>query len=176
MIFIGAGLLLYVFLGPFVPDHPVTEANFQTYTAHGAYLKSVCYFLFLAVVFIIIPYHFVLSLRQEGRGAGARSTLDLLAGGGVGAAPGNSIYLRVWWLGLFLFGAAVFSPVVVAHLFDNLMPNVHMNLFMQLVIWRTLLFLLTGLECLLWYYRTLSEIKRECLGTPDAVSSVSHQV
>jgi hypothetical protein len=77
----------------------------------------------------------------------------------------------VWWLGLFLFVAAVLSPIMVAHLFENLKPNPHINLFMQLVEWRVLTYLVLGLECLLWYYRSLNDLKRECLEATLATES-----
>lgn len=160
--FTGSGLLLYAALGFFLPNIPITEANFQTYTAHGAYLKSVAYFSFLAIVFLIIPFHFVLSLQREMQAGRHKFVFDLLTGERRGSAPRGAIYLKVWWLGLFLFVATVSSPVVVAHLFENLKPGPHVNLFMQLVEWRVLTYLALGLECLLWYYRRLNEIKREC--------------
>lgn len=170
-IFAGAGLLLYVVLGLFLPKFPITEANFQTYTAHGAYLKSVCYFLFLAVVFLIIPFHFVLALQKELQAGRSDVVLNLLAGERRSVAPRGAIYLKVWWLGLFLFVVAVISPALTAHLFDNLKPHLHMNFFMQLVLWRILIYLVLGLECLLWYYWSLNRIRRACLGSGFAMSS-----
>lgn len=163
LIFIVSGLVLYIVLGLLLPDHPITEANIQTYTAHGAYLKSVCYFLFLAIVFLIIPFHFVLSIHKEMRAGKTDFVLPLLTGERRSLVPVGSIYLKTWWLGLFLFIIAVISPILVAHLFDELKPSPYMNFFMQLVQWRILLYMALGLECLLWYYRTLNEIKRECL-------------
>jgi len=162
-IFAGAALLVYIVLGGILPHFPVTEANFQTYTAHGAYLKSVSYFLFLAVVFLIIPFHFVISIKREMQRGRSNLMLNLITGERRGFAPRGTIYLKAWWLGLFLFVIAVISPVLTAHLFDNLKPHPQMNFFMQLVQWRVLLYLSLGLECLLWYYSTLTEIKRKCL-------------
>jgi hypothetical protein len=162
IIFTAAALLLYAALGSFLPNVPVTEANFQTYTAHGAYLKSIGYFLFLAVMFLIIPFHFVLSLQQKLQSGRHELVLDVLAVGRLSAVPDGAIYLRVWWLGLFLFVAAVLAPIVVGHLFENLKPNPRLNLFTQLVAWRVLIYLALGLEGLLWYYHRLNEMRREC--------------
>jgi hypothetical protein len=53
-------------------------------------------------------------------------------------------------------------------LFDHLKPNPFKNLFMQLALGRTLLFFAIGLFCLLWYSRTLNDIKRECLASSAA--------
>lgn len=162
-IFAGAGLVLYVVLGLFLPKFPITEASFQTYTAHGAYLKSVCYFLFLAVIFLIIPFHFVLTLQKEMQAGRGGLVVDLLTGERRSVVPRGTIYLKVWWLGFFLLVVAVISPALIAHLFDNLKPQFHMNLFMQLALWRMVIYLALGLECLLWYYWSLNRIRRACL-------------
>lgn len=164
LIFISAGVLLYIMLGKFLPGTPVTTAKFQTYTAHGAYLKSVYYFLPLAILFLILPFHFVVSAQRELQEGGPRLALAALLGKGIGAPPRGAIYLRVGWLGLALTVAALVSVAVIAHLFENLLPNEHLNLFMQSVQWRTLLYFGLGIECLMWYYRSLGRIKRKCLG------------
>lgn len=170
-IFVCASLLLYMALGFYLPDIPITEANFQTYTAHGAYLKSVCYFLFLSIVFLIVPFHFVLSAQEELEAGQHQSLLDLLRGGRSSAAPRDAIYLRAWWLGILLIIVTLMSPLLAAHLFDNLKPNAYLNLFMQLVQWRILLYLALGMECLLWYYYSLNRIRRACLRSGVAMSS-----
>lgn len=163
LVFVGAAVSLYVALGMFLPGAPVTEARFQTYTAHGAYLKSVYYFLPLAVLFLILPFHFVVSTQGELQAGRARIVLDVLLGGGLAAPPAGSVYLKVRWLALALTICALVSVAVLAHLFENLLPNEHLNLFIQSVQWRTLLYFGLGLECLAWYYRSLGRIRRECL-------------
>jgi len=115
----------------------------------------------------------VLAIQKELQ-AGERSfVLGLLVGERRSPVPRGAIYLRVWWLGFFLFVVAVISPALTAHLFDNLKPSPYINLFMQLVQWRLLLYLALALECLLWYYRFLNEIKRECLLSRYAASLLS---
>ena len=73
--------------------------------------------------------------------------------------PKGTVYLKVWWLGVLLIIATVLSPILIAHLFENLKPHLNMNLFMQLVLWRTLLYLLLAMECLLWYSLSLNRLK-----------------
>lgn len=102
LVFVGAAVALYVALGKFLPGAPVTEARFQTYTAHGAYLKSVYYFLPLAVLFLILPFHFVVSTQGELQAGRARIVLDILLGGRQAAPPAGPVYLKVRWLGLAL--------------------------------------------------------------------------
>lgn len=166
--FISAGILLYAALGLFLPEHPVTEAGFQTYPAQGAYLKSVYYFLPLGVLFLLLPYHFVLSVRRDLRDGRHRPVLDLLSGKRSSAAPAGAVYLRAWWLVVALAVAVAAAFVAMAHLFEGLKPNPHSGLFVQLAQWRLLLYVSLGLECTLWYYWTLNEIKRECLKAGSA--------
>jgi hypothetical protein len=163
-----AGLLLYGALSWFLPNVPITKARFQTYPAHGAYLKSVYYFLPLAAVFLVLPYHFVAATRREVR-AGGRQALALLAGRGLAAAPPGAVYVRGLWLGLTLVAAAVAAVLGTAHLVENLVPSEHTGFFTQLVQWRLAIYFALGLACLVWYSRSLEEIKRECLGTAAAV-------
>jgi DNA-binding winged helix-turn-helix (wHTH) protein len=162
-IIIFAGVLLYAVLGQFLPGHAVTEAEFQTYPAQAAYLKSVYYFVPLAVVFLLLPYHFVLSARGELREGGHRLVLGLLTGRRSSAAPTGAVYLRAWWLVVALAVAATAALIAMAHLFESLRPSPHRGLFMQLAQWRLLLYIILGLECTVWYYWALNEIKRECL-------------
>ncbi len=169
--FISGGLLLYMMLGQFLPRHPVTEADFQTYPAHVAFLKSVYYFLPLAVVFMVLPYHFVLSIQRELREGRHRPVLDLLAGRRSSAAPAGAVYLRVWWLAVVLVAAASAALVAMAHMFESLKPNPHSGLFVQLAQWRFLLYVILGLECVVWYYWVLNGIKRECLEAMSAGKS-----
>lgn len=159
LIFVLAAIVLYFALGLFLPSHPITQADFQTYTAHGAYLKSVAYFLFIAIPFLIIPFHFVHVLQNEARAGESRMVGRLLSGGRRASIPTGAIYLRVWWLGLLLIVLALLSPALMSHLFENLKPAPYMNLFIQLVEWRVLLYLGLATECLLWYYSSLNAIK-----------------
>ena len=171
-IFIVAALLLYAALGLYLPGDPITEATFQTYSAHGAYLKSVYYFLPLAVLFLILPFHFVVTLQRELEAGRHRLGLALLTGKQWSVAPRGATYLRVWWLAILLFCAGVVSLALTAHLLESLKPGVYMNLFIQFVQWRLILYFGLGLECLLWYYKSVNEIKRECVGAALSSSAV----
>jgi DNA-binding winged helix-turn-helix (wHTH) protein len=163
LIFIGAAFLLYVALGFFLPNYPITEATFQTRSAHAAYLKDVSYFLPLGIIFIVLPFHFITSLHKQLAAGQQISVLALLSDRPEAVTPMGAIYVRTWWLGLLLCGAAVISLLSTNYLLDNLQPGQHKDLFTQLVMWRLLLYFALGLECLLWYYRALGEVKRESL-------------
>lgn len=146
--FIGSSLLLYAALSLFLPGFPITDSRLQSHTAHGAYLKNVCYFLPLAVIFLLLPFHFVASLHREMQSSKHRLVHNLLLGKRRSVAPGNAIYLKVWWLTVLLSGAAIISLVLTFYLLDNLKPGPYMNLFTQLTIWRVLLHSRVGVSAL----------------------------
>jgi len=162
LIFAVSALLLYGSLSLFLPNVPITRALFPTYSAHGAYLKSIYYFFPLAVVFLVLPYQFIIAARNELRTRGATQIRSLLSGRSVATAPNGTVYLRIKWLGIMLVVAAGGGIAATAHLLENLIPGEYTNFFTQLVQWRIVLYFSLGLMCLLWYARSLNAIKIDC--------------
>jgi DNA-binding winged helix-turn-helix (wHTH) protein len=152
----GTGCLL-------LPGSQVVQANFQTYTAQAAYLKDTCYFLALALFYLIIPFHFILSMQREVREGRHRESLSLLSADKLSVPPRGTIYPKLWVLLLLLVG--LFSTAIVAttRLFSNLTPGTHVNLYMHLVLVRWMLYFGLAILALAWYHRELNDIKRKCV-------------
>ena len=163
LIFAVSALLLYGSMTLFLPNVPITKALFPTYPAHGAYLKSIYYFFPLAVVFLVLPYQFIIAARNELRTRGAKQIISLLSGRSFGTAPNGTVFLRLKWLGIMLVIAAGGGIAGTAHLLENLVPGEYTNFFTQLVQWRLVLYFSLGLMCILWYARSLNAIKVDCL-------------
>jgi len=157
-LFVASGVVLYLSMGLILPNVPITKALFHTYPAHGAYLKSISHFFPLAVIFLVIPYHFVIAARTQIRLGSACQIRKLLTGERFGTAPEGTVFLRLKWLGVMLTVAAVASIVATAHLVDNLIPTEYTSMFTQLIHWRLVLYFSLGLICLLWYSRSLNAI------------------
>jgi hypothetical protein len=119
-------------------------------------------------VFLILPYQFVLLMQREMQAGRHQLSFALLTEEEWGVTPKGSVYLRIKWLGSLLFGAFVVSLALTAHLFENLANSPNRGLFIQLVQWRMILYFGPGVKCLLWYYRSINELKRECLGVTTA--------
>lgn len=160
-IFIGAGLILYLVLGLFLPNNAITQASFQTYPAKGAFLKSVYYVLPLVVLFVVLPSHLIVANECELRNGIWRTGLELHRNSRSAASPVGVVYLRTWWLAGILLGTFCIALLGTAHLFENLRSSSNSGLFIQLAQWRFLLYFLLGLECVLWYEQAQGRIIRQ---------------
>ena len=158
-VFVASEVILYLSTGSILPNAPITQSVHHAYPAHGAYLKSICYFFPLAVIFLVMPYHFVIAARTQIRLGSAGQIRNLLTGEKLGTAPEGTVFLRLAWLGVMLTVAAVASVVATAYLVDNLIQTEYTSMFTQLVQWRLVVYFSLGAICLMWYSRSLNAIK-----------------
>jgi|ERR1043166_1001197 DNA-binding winged helix-turn-helix (wHTH) protein len=158
-LFVASGVILYGSIGLIVPNVQITKALFYTYPAYGAYLKSMSHFFSLAVIFLLVPYQFVIAARKQIQSGRTHEIRRLLTGRGFGTAPEGTVFLKVTWLWVILTIAAIASIIATAHLMDNLVPNEYTSMFTQLIMWRMVLYFSLGVTCLLWYTRSLNSIK-----------------
>ena len=152
----------------FLPSAPITQATFQTYPAQAAYLKDIVYFMTLAFLFLILPFHFVTTMEAELKKGCHRPVLETLTAPKLAVLPRGTIYPQFWALSLVLLLFAALSIAMTAHLLDNLMFARYRNLFIQLVYLRGVLYFGLGIECLAWYRNALNEIKRLCLSVMNS--------
>lgn len=161
--FVGAALLLCAALWEFLPGFPVTAYRAQAQTAQAAYAKNVLlYFLPLAAILGLVPFHFIAALRFEMRSGNPQSVRARLNGEGHGSVSQKAVYFRLHYLTAALFLTALFSIAMTNRLFDNLKQAPYMNLFMLLALGRVLVYFSLGILCLLWYGRALNAIQSEC--------------
>lgn len=161
--FFGAALVTFLGMTRFLPNQPITHAEFQAYPAQAAYLKDMVHFLVLALLFMIIPFHFVSMIRREVEKGRCRAVLDVLNRRRWAVLPKGAIYLRFGHLSLLLLTLAILSIAMTTHLLDNLQPGPYRNLFTQLVYLRVILYFGLGAECLAWYYSAIADLKRACV-------------
>lgn len=172
LLLVGSALALQIMLSPFLPAVPVTQATIHTYSGQAAYLKDILiYFLPLGLVFMLAPFHFVAAVQRQMSGGGHADVLRLLIGDRRTPTPPGTVYLPMRWVVGLLLGALAACLGLTSHLFDNLKSGSHANLFMQLAYGRALLWFGLALWCVWWYYRTLNELKRECLAALPASES-----
>jgi hypothetical protein len=159
-VFVGAGLLLYLALGLFLPNLPITQASFPTYPAQGAFLKTVYYVLPLVVLFVVLPFHSIVATERELLNRKWQREELTRSSGSVVSAVG-AVYIRTWWLGGILIGTFCIALLGTAHLVENLRSSANSGLFIQLAQWRLLLYFVLGLECVLWYQEAQRRNKRQ---------------
>jgi hypothetical protein len=164
-IFLAASSILFVILTPILPSTAVTQASFQTHTAQAAYIKDSGVFLMLAILFIILPLHAVLSLEREINAGRANAVLTLLDGDRRSVVPYGALYIKPRSLGFVLTIIIIWNLIVRAYVLDQLAPSPYMNLFMKAYYVHLFLFLALPAYCLSWYYRAVNEIKRRCVGS-----------
>lgn len=162
-VIVGAALLLFAALCQFLPPHPITEASIRAYTAQGAYLKGLVWIVPAGVIYLLLPFHFVVSLQRELQRGQYATTLALLSGEKRSVTPRGTIYPRLWFLLVLLMAIGLSIVPGAANLFDNLQPSPYQNLFTLSYYLRWGLQIGLSLGCVIWFYRTLNELKRECL-------------
>lgn len=145
----------------FLPAEPVTDASFQTFTAQAAYLKDLCYIVPLGLIFLIMPFHFIVAMQRELQRKDPVLAANLLTGAKPAAAPAGTVFLRIWFLLLLLTGMMAYSLIGRGHLFDNLKPGPYMSLFQNLIHVRMIIFFGLAILCLAWYYRALNDLRRD---------------
>lgn len=146
----------------FLPAEPITLARFQTFTAQAAYLKDLCYIVPLGLTYLVMPFHFIVAMERELQIEDSVLAVNLLNGEKPNASPRGTVFLRIWFLLLFIVLMLAYSLIARTHLFDNLMEGPYMSLFQSLIHVRIVLFFGLAILCLAWYYRALEELKREC--------------
>lgn len=162
-VFLTAAAILFVASCLFLPAEPITQSVRQAYTAQAAYLKTIGYFIFLKFIFLLLPFHFVLVMQRELKAGRHRNALALLIGNKLAVSPRGAFFLRLGVLAL-IFAVIIGISVFLHHnLMDHLRPAPYMNLFSNLILVRLILYYMLAGECLAWYYRSLNELKRECL-------------
>jgi DNA-binding winged helix-turn-helix (wHTH) protein len=163
IVFVVAAVVAFGGAWLVLPNIPITEAEFQTYAAPAAYLKDIAYILPIALLFLIVPFHFVAVLEHEIKQGKVKEVLKLLSGSKLSIRPAGTIYIKTWVLGLLLAGWLAYSLPARAHLFDHLRPSPYLSLFGILHQTRTMLQFALGFYCLAWYYWALNRLKSKCI-------------
>ena len=146
----------------FLPSFPITESQLQAHTAQGAYLKTISYFLILALFFLITTFHFTVSMQRDFQ-AGIHIKGELFVADKIGMPAVVSIYWRLWALTFMLILMFVVTLFLHDRLINNLVVTPYTNLFTILVYIRAIIYFALGIQCLIWYYQRLGHFIQEWL-------------
>ena len=159
---LASAALQFALVCSVLPDAPITRASFQTYTARAAFIKDSIYFVVLGIILIVVPFDFVHRVRCRLNFGEHRAMYLLLIGDKGASAPAGAVYWRFWVLAVVTLFAAVVSMPASAHLLDNLVADPNQGLFTSLLQLQRVLYFLTALFCLWWYYSALNDLRRQC--------------
>ena len=157
-------VIMYALVRPHLPDWGITTSpTLHAATAQSAFLKTLVYFLPFASVFVFLPFHAAISLQREVLNGRHRTVLGILTGSRDVIAPKGVLFLPMRVLiGAFAVATGI-SFYMLMHLIDNLAPDPNTNRFTIYVELRWTLCFMLGVVALGWYYRVITELKRECL-------------
>jgi hypothetical protein len=155
LIFAAATVTLLVVISTFLPQVPLIASALQTSSAYASFLKSTMLFLLLAVVFLIIPFHWVVSKEEELRNSKCRNP---------GPPETRVIEIHPAVLASLIVVSAFISVFLAAHFIDYLKPGPYSNLFFQLLFSRYCIFYALATEAVLWYWTMLKRFSRHHAG------------
>lgn len=162
--------ILYLGVCFYLPSHPLTQQATQAQPANVAYLKGILYILPIAIFFQLIPVQFAASMKRELASGRVASIRALFAGDKMWAAPNRVIYLPLKALWSILLLAAAISIPMTAALFSSLKPSPYQGMFIHWIQLRNLFFFGFALQCLVWYYRALNELKSGCIASGSGIT------
>jgi hypothetical protein len=141
-----------------LPSEPVTAMRFAAQTARAAFLKNAAlYFLPLATITWLIPFHFVARLHRVYQTSGPAGATALLSGQPSALRHSEAVYFRPNWLLWGMLASSTLSVFLTQDMLGNTIPGPHANLFMTLALSKTFCWCCLGMLSVFWYARALRE-------------------
>ena len=146
-----------------LPSTATIQASFQTRSSSAGYVKNVLLYFLPLLLFILPTFHGIVSLQRELRAGRHRFVRELLTKSPYGIAPRGVWFVPLWLLITVLVAAVFIGYQGTNHMLDNLSPGPYANLFTTALHVRVVLWYVVALLCLVWYQRSLQELKREAV-------------
>lgn len=154
-IVMAAAAIQWIALRPVLPEFQMAQAKFRLLSSQAAHLKNTGYFLFLAIVFWLTPFHAILILERESRAEqlpfvqGVLSR-QIMIGRGMVALNGATLLI-------VLAVVIAMSIKMGSHLLDDMKPHPRLSYFTVLFYLRAFLYFLLAAICVGWYLYSLSQ-------------------
>jgi len=151
----AAAAIQWIVLKPVLPEFQLAQAKFRLLSSQAAHLKNTGYFLFLAIVFWITPFHAILILERESRAGQVPFVQGVLSrqimiGRGMVALNGATLLI-------VLAVVIVISIKMGSHLLDDMKPHPRLSYFTVLFYLRAFLYFLLASICVGWYVYSLGQ-------------------
>ncbi len=163
LVALGAAAVGVAIVMAMLPEQPIVRMSVQAHTAEAGVLKAFKYFVPLALVFILMPFHFVVTCQYELHSGRHRLLWPVLVRDRTAVAPRGTIVPRPGVLAAVLLASALYAFMSTSYLLDHIVLGAYTNLFTNLTHFGVALFFTIGFGALGWLYRCLNELKRECM-------------
>lgn len=127
------------------------------------FFRNTAGFLALATFCLLIPYHFVITMQRELGEGKHLASFRFLTRQNDGMSPRKTFYLdlRLVFVLLTLLAFSIWWGNEIY--FTSLPPGRNRNFFVTVVLLLWFCYHGLGAGWMIWYYRMLNELKRECL-------------
>lgn len=147
-----------------LPHEPAIDSAFVPRTIAAANVRNwLLYGMPLALLFLLVPFHFVVTIQRELARGRHDNVLRLLMGDPLAVTPRGAIYIPPRVLAGVVVAATVYLVVANQYLLDNLSAGPHAELFSTLIYLRIAGGLGFAASSVAWYIRMLNEAKREAM-------------
>lgn len=153
-----------------LPQVPTIDANFATRSAAAGFLKNELLYFAPLLLFVVPPFHAVVALQAQLRAGRVGAVLELLTDSPKGLPPRGVWLIPMWFFLLMLLVAGVIGYTGSNNLLDNLKSSPYSNMFTAALYVRVFLWYVVAIACVLWYQRSLQELKREAIAASRLIS------
>ena len=159
LILLSAALAAYGLSWLILPQSSINGVS----TPQEIYVQNAGLFFSLALICLLVPFHFVVTLQRE-LAEGKHSAIFKLLRRDKDAVPArHTIYLRIWPV-LITLALQVYLIWWMQFNFTNKLPPGNYRAFYVTVSQTTwFVYFVLGTSWMIWYYRMINELKRECL-------------
>lgn len=159
LILLAATLTAYGLSWIILPSWPVNIHS----TPQEIYVQNIGCDLALITICLLVPFHFIVSLQRELAEGRHNAVLKVLNREKDAVPVRHTIYLRIWPLLTVLTMQVYVIWRIQDRFMDTLAPGKHRVFFVTFSQTTWFIYFVLGASWMIWYYRMLNELKRECL-------------
>lgn len=159
LILLTATLTAYGLSWIILPPIPINGAS----TPQEIYIQNIGGDLALITIFLLVPFHFIVNLQRELAEGKHRATLKLLNRDKDAVPVRHTIYLRIWPLLIPLASQVYIIWRIQDAFMRTLTPGKYRVFYVTFSQTTWFIYFVLGTSWLIWYYRMINELKRECI-------------
>ena len=143
------GVALFAALQRFLPEQPITQSNFQTFSAQASFFKWLVYGNLTAALLLVVPFHLIVRMQQKLELDRHGYVIANLTSDSRAIQPRDTVCIRPWLLWSLFIGTLACSLSAGSHLLNDLLPKYFQKLFTLLIHVTRTMYLVYGAECII---------------------------